>query len=145
MLMKKLHTIALLLTIVGVSLSPITDTVAAQSPSPSKPNEQIKRTLPYRGIIGTVDIKKKTFTLKNKSNTETRLFQIDTKTRFESGKRPKTIDNLKPNLAVRGSCIKTGERQFVARLVRWEIENSGKPTKSQPANSDQKSDKKAPK
>jgi hypothetical protein len=143
--MKKLQTIALLLTIVGVSLSPITGKVAAQSPSPSKPNEQTKRTLPYRGIIGTVDIKKKTFTLKNKSNTETRLFQIDPKTRFESGKRPKTINNLKPNMAVRGSCIKTGERQFVARLVRWEIEDSGTPTKPETVNSAKKTDKKAPK
>jgi hypothetical protein len=122
--MKKLQNIALLLTIAGVSLSPITGKVSAQSPTTSNPTEQTKRTLPYRGIIGTVDIKKKTFTLKNKSNKETRLFQIDSKTRFESGKRPKTIDSLKPNLAVRGSCIKTGERQFIARLVRWETEDS---------------------
>ena len=143
--MKKPHIIALLLTIVGVSLSPITGEIAAQSPTSSKPNEQTKRTLPYRGIIGTIDIKKKTFTLKNKTNIETRLFQIGPKTRFESGKKPKTIDNLKPNMAVRGSCIKTGERQFVARLVRWEIEDSGTPTKPETVNSAKKTDKKAPK
>lgn len=140
--MNKLQTIALVLTIVGVALGPITANVAAQSPPPSKPTEQTKRTLPYRGIIGKVDLKKKTFTLKNKSNTETRLFQIDSKTRFESGKRPKTIANLQPNMAVRGSCVKTGERRYIARLVRWDPEAS---VKSETAISIQKTDKKAAK
>ena len=122
--MKINKKLALLLTIGGVSLSPVYGNLAAQTPASPKPSEQRERTLPYRGTIGMIDIKKGTFTLKNKKNTENRLFHIDQKTRFESGKETKALKNLKPNLKVRGSCIKTGERQFIARLVRWEVEDS---------------------
>ena len=114
-----------LIAIAALSLSIVSNQLTAAPPATNEPNaaesaQAKKRTLPYRGIIGKVDTEKKIFTLKNKSNSEVRIFKIDPKTRFEAGKTPAMIKDLQPNMAVRGSCIKTGERQYLAKLVRWE-------------------------
>ena len=92
--------------------------------------ERKERALPYRGTIGKIDLKKKTFTLRNKSNTEVRTFQTDEKTRFEEGKLTMKFENLASKLAVRGSCVKTGDRQYLARLVRWTpVKSESSPSK----------------
>ena len=129
------------LTIIALSVSAFSLPLEAQNPSPeatetaqsaSKP-----RPLPYRGVVGTIDLKKKTFTLKNKSNTEPRVFQVDQKTRFDLGTSRKALEDLKPNMQITGSCIKTGERHYLARLVRWKstpekAKNESKKTNSSP-------------
>ena len=102
-------------------------------PSGLEDSQSKARTLPFRGIVGKIDTEKKTFTLKNKSNSEVRLFKTNSETRFEAGKIPAQLRDLHPNMAVRGSCTKTGERQYLAKLVRWEESRSrGKTSATSP-------------
>lgn len=88
------------------------------SPKKAKP-----RPIPYRGVVGNVDLEKGIFILKNKRNDLIRTFKITPKTRFEEmGQKEKIkreLKDLKPDMMVRGSCEKTGNRQYLARLVRW--------------------------
>ena len=99
--------------------------------SPVQVTSPKSRPLPYRGTVGTVDTKKRTFTLINKTNDKSRLFRIDEKTRMEEGKESKGLKDLKPGAIVRGSCVKTGDKQYLARLVRWskKTKKTGSPTK----------------
>ncbi len=124
-------------TILAIALTGLffTPLHAQESESKGSITTKTERSLPYRGTIGKIDTKKKTFTLKNKSNADVRVFRIDNKTRFERSKVAVKFDDLKPNLQVRGSCIKTGERQYLARLVRWTAPEKAQQTQenSQPA------------
>lgn len=86
------------------------------------------RAVPFRGIVGKVDIKTQTFTLKNKSNKLIRIFKVTPETRFELDKEKRTLKELKVDQQVRGSCIKTGDRTYTAKLVRWS--SPAKPTAS---------------
>ncbi len=107
----------------------LTGTLAAQPQSApetpprstlSPPTQQEKpRSLPYRGSISKIDREKGTFTIKNKSNDNVRLFKTDDETRFEQDGKMVSLKELTPNQAVSGSCIKTGDREYLAKLVRW--------------------------
>jgi len=104
-------------------------TGAAGESTPKKP----QRTIPFRGMIGKTDSKKQIFTLVNKSNDLIRTFKVTKETRFERDGSPAKFDMLKPDLQVRGSCFKTGERRYTAKLVRWVTKKPEPTAKKKPA------------
>lgn len=109
---------------------------AAQTPKPAnekqstgKPSKQ--RAIPFRGTVGKIDLEKQTFTLVNKSNKKIRTFKVTKDTKFEIDRKPVgKLSMLKPKMQVTGSCFKTGERQYTAKLVRWKTQTKTEPKKN---------------
>ncbi len=107
--------------------------MAAQTPKPAnekqstgKPSKQ--RAIPFKGTVGKIDLEKQTFTLVNKSNKKIRTFKVTKDTKFEIDRKPiGKLNMLKPSMQVTGSCFKTGERQYTAKLVRWKTKTKTKP------------------
>ena len=129
--MKTLRKILKLTTLALICLGALTPSLHGDSPqrvpkpAANEPPPAPVRAVPFRGIVGKIDLKNQTFTLKNKSNKLIRVFKVTPETRFELDKQKKTLKDLTVDQQVRGSCIKTGDRMYNAKLVRW---NS--PTKS---------------
>lgn len=121
-----------LLVVLSTGTASLTTTHAQQPETKKSEPVRSERLIPYRGTVGAVDLKKKTFTLKNKAGDKTRLFKIDAKTVFEADKAKKMLKDIQPGLSVRGSCLKVKDREYVARLVRWTIQTSPKGTAESP-------------
>lgn len=109
---------------------------AAQTPKPAnekqtteKPSK--KRAIPFKGTVGKIDLEKQTFILVNKSNKKIRTFKVTKDTKFEIDRKPiGKLSMLKPSMQVTGSCFKTGERQYTAKLVRWKTQTKPEPKKN---------------
>ena len=130
-LLKTIHSIAILTLVLAADRPTLrADRNQAETP-PVQVTSPKSRPLSYRGTVGTVDTKKRTLTLINKTNDKSRLFRIDEKTRMEEGKESKGLKDLKPEAIVRGSCVKTGDKQYLTRLVRWskKTKKTGSPSK----------------
>ena len=130
-LLKTIYSIAILTLVLAADRPTLrADRNQAETP-PVQVTSPKSRPLPYRGTVGTVDTKKRTFTLINKTNDKSRIFRIDEKTRMEESDESKGLKDLKSGTVVRGSCIKTGDKQYLARLVRWskKTKKPGFPTK----------------
>ncbi|MCS1410793.1 MAG: hypothetical protein M2R45_03988 [Verrucomicrobia subdivision 3 bacterium] len=109
----------LLVAMAGFTAEPTFGQAQQKEPGLRSAKENPQRPIPFRGIIGKTDPKNQTFTLANKSNQLIRTFKVTKETKFERDGIPAKFDLLRPNLQVRGSCFKTGERQYTAKLVRW--------------------------
>ena len=105
----------------------------AQTPKPAAEKQEAeksskKRAIPFKGTVGKIDLEKQTFTLVNKSNRKIRTFKVTKDTKFEIDRKPiGKLNMLKPSMQVTGSCFKTGERQYTAKLVRWKTQTKTKP------------------
>ena len=105
----------------------------AQTPKPAAEKQEAeksskKRAIPFKGTVGKIDLEKQTFTLVNKSNKKIRTFKVTKDTKFEIDRKPiGKLNMLKPSMQVTGSCFKTGERQYTAKLVRWKTQTKTKP------------------
>ena len=105
----------------------------AQTPKPAAEKQEAeksskKRAIPFKGTVGKIDLEKQTFTLVNKSNKKIRTFKVTKDTKFEIDQKPiGKLNMLKPSMQVTGSCFKTGERQYTAKLVRWKTQTKTKP------------------
>lgn len=105
----------------------------AQTPKPANEKQSSgklpkKRAIPFKGTVGKIDLEKQTFTLVNKSNKKIRTFKVTKDTKFEIDRKPVgKLAMLKPSMQVTGSCFKTGERQYTAKLVRWKTQIKTKP------------------
>ena len=106
---------------------------AAQTPKPANekqaPKKPLKkRVIPFKGTVGKIDLEKQTFILVNKSNKKIRTFKVTKDTKFEIDRKPVgKLNMLKPKMQVTGSCFKTGERQYTAKLVRWKTQTKTPP------------------
>lgn len=95
---------------------------AATSPAPktappaASPGMKAARAIPFRGIIASVDMRAKTFTIAGKE--KSRVFKITDKTAFMKGGMPATMKEVAEKEEVRGSYWKNADGSLEAKSVK---------------------------